>query len=161
LEQMFSGPIPGESLTREPGNAPWEQPPQLDKVEDVMGFYMDRFERDEVLEGLLDILDKGMAVEHFVDTTLLYGEMEGKHSVDASVIVAPLLHEYIVFLADAAGVKYREFQDDQEPVDKVKQDMMALYDPEEPEEDLNELSMDMPVEEAPTPPKRGLIERRP
>ena len=160
MEQMFSGPIPGESLTREPGNAPWEQPPQFDKVEEAMGFYMDRFERDEVLEGLLDVLDKGMAVEHFVDTMLLYGEMEGKHSIDASVIIAPVLHEYIVFLADSAGVNYKEFQDDQEPVDKTQQDFMALYEPEMPEEDLNDLPMEEEQEEpAPTPP-RGLIERR-
>ena len=160
MEQMFSGPIPGESLTREPGNAPWEQPPQFDKVEEVMGFYMDRFERDEVLEGLLDVLDKGMAVEHFVDTMLLYGEMEGKHSIDASVIIAPVLHEYIVFLADSAGVNYKEFQDDQEPVDKTQQDFMTLYEPEMPEEDLNDLPMEEEQEEpAPTPP-RGLIERR-
>lgn len=160
MEQMFNGPIPGESLTREPGNAPWEQPPQFSKVQEAMGFYMDRFERDEVLEGLLDVLDKGMAIEHFVDTMLLYGEMEGKHTTDVSVLVAPVLHEYIMFLADSAGVNYKEFQDDQEPVDKTKEDFMALYESDVPEEDLNELPIEEEQEEsAPTPP-RGLIERR-
>ena len=31
----FDAPIPGQSLTDEPGNAPWEKPAQYDTVEEA------------------------------------------------------------------------------------------------------------------------------
>lgn len=156
-ERMFNGPIPGESLTREPGNAPWEQPPQFAKVDEATAFYFDKFEDDKHLEGLLDVLEKGMAVEHFVSSLLLYGEMEGKHTTDASLLIAPMLHEYIVFLADSAGITYKEFQDE-ETVDPLAEDFLQSYTPEMPEEDLSETPIEDAPKEAPRP-SRGLMKR--
>ena len=156
LESMFSGPIPGESLTREPGNAPWEQPPQLDKVEHVASFYIEKFEDDDNLEDLLSVLEQGMPIEHFVSSMLMYGEMEGKHTVDASMLVGPLLHEYIKFLAESADIPYVEFQGGEEE-DPLINDFNATFSLEEPS---------MPVEpmeeiiEEESPPARGLIKRR-
>ena len=39
---MLQGPIPGMSLTQEPGNMPWENPPEFSDIYDVMQFYLDR-----------------------------------------------------------------------------------------------------------------------
>ena len=108
--EMMNGPIPGESLTREPGNAPWEQPPQYASVEEALGFYMDKLEDDDLLEDMLFILDQDVPIDLFLDTMLLYGEMEGKHTTDVSLLVGPVLHEHIKSLSEAAGVKYREWQ---------------------------------------------------
>lgn len=156
LEQMFSGPVPGESLTREPGNAPWEQPPHYDKVEHVAAFYIEKFEDDKKLEDLLDLLDKGMPVDHLVSSMLMYGEMEGEHTVDASMLVAPLIHEYIIFLAKSAGISYTEFQGEGEEEDPLIDDFNALFEPEEALEEQI-VAEPQPVE---APPSRGLIPRR-
>lgn len=158
MEQMFSGPIPGESLTREPGNAPWEQPPQFDKVEHVAAFYIERFEDDEHLEDLLDVLDKGMAIDHLVSSMLMYGEMEGKHTVDASMLVAPLLHEYIKFLAESADIPYVEFQGGEEE-DPLIDDFEAMFSPEEPPMALEDQPVIEEISEEPPRP-RGLVKRR-
>ena len=164
MEEMFNGPMPGESLTREPGNAPWEQPPQFDKVEAVVGFYLDKFQDDEVLEEALNLFDKGMSIEHFVDSMLLYGEMEGKHTTDASVLAGPVLHKYLTFMADSAGIEYQEFQKSEKP-DKLKQDLLAGLDfktiPGEtsPDVDDYEEEEEEEMEEMPEMPK-GLIKRR-
>ena len=34
----FDAPIPGQSLTDEPGNYPWEHPPQFASVEEATDF---------------------------------------------------------------------------------------------------------------------------
>jgi hypothetical protein len=156
IEQMFSGPIPGESLTREPGNAPWEQPPRLDKIEHVASFYIEKLEDDKKLEDLLDVLDKGMPIDHLVSSMLLYGEMEGEHTVDASMLVAPLIHEYIVFLAKSAGVSYIEFQEGDNE-DPLADDFNALFQREEPMEEEIVMDVEEPLVES---PPKGLIARR-
>lgn len=158
LESMFNGPIPGESLTREPGNAPWEQPPQFDKVEHASAFYIEKFEDDDNLEDLLDLLDKGMPIDHFVSSMLLYGEMEGKHTMDVSVQIGPVLHEYIKFLADSADISYTEFQGEEEE-DPLINDFETLFTPSGQEE----VPLEEPVEEIieeESPPSRGLVKRR-
>ena len=107
---QFNGPIPGESLTRTPGNAPWEQPPQYAKVEDATAVYMTRLEDDETIEDLLFLIDEGMPIDVMVESLLMNGEMKGKHTTDVSILIGPILHEHIVSLCEAAGVEYREFQ---------------------------------------------------
>jgi len=107
---MFNGPIPGESLTREPGNAPWEQPPHFDKVDKALQFYMDKLEDDDLLDETLFILDQDFPLDLFVETLLANGEMEGYHTFDTSMLIAPVLHEHLLGLAEAAGVTVREFQ---------------------------------------------------
>jgi hypothetical protein len=156
IEDMFSAPIPGESLTREPGNAPWEQPPHLEKVEHVAAFYIEKLEDDKNLEDLLDVLDKGMPIEHLVSSMLLYGEMEGEHTMDASMLVSPVLHEYIKFLAESAGISYTEFQGD-EVEDPLVEDFNMMFSPEAPQSPMEEPEE---IIEEESPPSRGLVKRR-
>ena len=39
-EDFLEAPIPGMSLTTEPGSVPWEQPPQLVTIQQVADFYI-------------------------------------------------------------------------------------------------------------------------
>jgi hypothetical protein len=129
----FNGPIPGESLTKPPGNAPWEKPPQYAKVEEALAFYMDRLENPKALEEILFLLSNDAPLELLVDNMVGYGEMKGKHTVDTSLLVAPVIHEYIKLMADAAGVKYREFQGktpEEKEKDKKKKDFKLVLNRE-------------------------------
>ena len=127
--KMFNGPIPGESLTKPPGNAPWEKPPKYAKVEEALSFYMDRLENPEMLEEVLFILSQDMPLELIVDNMLLYNEMKGRHTGDTSLLIGPIIHEYLKLMADAAGVTYREFQGktpDEKKAEKKKKDFKIL-----------------------------------
>jgi hypothetical protein len=108
--EMFNGPIPGESLTQPPGNTPWEKPPKYAKVEEALSFYMDKFEDPQKLEDFLFLLSNDAPLDLMVDNLLGMGEMNGLHTADTSLLVGPILHEYLKLMADAAGVEYREFQ---------------------------------------------------
>jgi hypothetical protein len=47
-EDFLSGPIPGQSLTDTPGNYPWEKPPEMVEVEDVVKFYINKLADQDV-----------------------------------------------------------------------------------------------------------------
>lgn len=102
-------PIPGMSLTKEPGNAPWEQPPLHDTPEKSLAFYLEKFDDEESLDDLLFALEAGYPVDAMVDFLTSYGVMEGYHSFDVKMLISPILHEYVVNLADAADIEYTEF----------------------------------------------------
>lgn len=168
-QAMFNAPIPGESLTRESGNAPWEQPAQFSRVDEVLNFYMEKLEDDELFDDMLNILDNDMPLDLFIDTMLLNGEMYGKHTSDVSLIVGPILHEHILSLAEAAGVSVREFQGkDKETLSKEKQiqDVQMHIDFKKPKK--VELPSPQPVVEETTEteeviqphPTKGLMSRR-
>lgn len=104
----LNAPIPGMSLTKEPGNSPWEQPPLHDTPEKALAFYLEKLDDEETLDDLLFALEAGYPVDAMVDFLTSYSVMEGYHSFDVKMLLSPLLHEYIINLADAAGVEYQE-----------------------------------------------------
>lgn len=112
MAKVFGGPIPGESLTREKGNSTWEQPPQFTRVDQAFKYYVELLEEDDYLEDVLTVLDSGLPLDLFVDSLLLNGEMKGRHFFDMGFLLGPLLHEYILSLAEAADIDVVEFQSD-------------------------------------------------
>lgn len=103
-------PIPGMSLTQEPGNAPYEQPPLYNTGEEALGFYFEKFEDEDNLDNIIFALEHGYPVESFVDAMTSVGVMEGFHSVDVKLLISPVLHEYLVNLAEAADIDFVEME---------------------------------------------------
>ena len=104
---QLDGPIPGQSLTTEPGNRPWENPPKLNTVEEAIDFYMKRLSDPEMMNRMLDILEEtDLPVTVLVEVMTMGGVMQGLHSVDISVLVSPVLVEFIKGAADKAEIEY-------------------------------------------------------
>ena len=105
---------------------------------------------------------------------------EGRHSIDVSLLIAPVIHEYIKGIADASGVEYNEGLDDgeeeldlnivaldmrereaekviQEYKDKGTIDMSELSTPDETVEEEPMQVDEEPIEE---PMPMGLMSRR-
>jgi len=101
-------PIPGMSLTKEPGNAPYEQPPLYNTAEEALAFYFQKLDNEENLDDILFALDNEVPLEALVDSMTSVGAMEGYHSIDVKMLISPPLHEYIAALADAAGINIIE-----------------------------------------------------
>lgn len=102
----FDAPIPGMSLTTEPGNRPWEQPPRFSDVEDVIEHYIDRIGDESRTDEMLTILEQKIPVNMLVDTLVSAGVMEGVHTVEAGLLAAPVISEYVQAVADIEGVDY-------------------------------------------------------
>lgn len=101
-------PIPGMSLTKEPGNSPWEQPPLYSTPEEALGFYFQKLEDEGRVDDILFALEQGFPLETLVDSMTSVGVMEGYHTVDVKVIISPIIHEHIRILAETVGITVKE-----------------------------------------------------
>lgn len=156
----FNAPIPGQSLTAEPGNSPWENPPEMVDPEDVVLHYLSKLGTDEVKQALVDSLELGVEVKTLTEGLLRTGVAKGRHSIDVSLLVAPIVHEFIKGVAESADIEYEEGfpKEDREEIDnaisskKIKEMLDSL--PEEEPEELEEMPEDLPEED---PKLRGLM----
>jgi len=181
IEPTFDAPIPGQSLTSEPKLYPWESPPQIDKAEDAFDFYVNTLKKPETMDDIFIALREGFPLNILVKSLLSVGVMEGIHSIDVSLIIAPSIHDYIHGAAIAEGIKVKErpFTKDEQMEEKEKRVLASTIErslEKSPEKDrgreiLEEAlsfvqgeGMDeMPMEEEAEPPQeepRGLMARR-
>jgi len=171
--RTFEAPIPGQSLTDSPKNAPYERPPETADPMEAVDIHLANLTKEGAMEDVLYFLEMGVDLQTMVQGILRSGVVAGIHSLDVSLIIAPVIHEYIKGFADAAELEYNEGFDDKEAnevisyrrdvarakkiLDKMKEEqgMAPMPEPEmEPEMEPEEPEM---VEEEPV--KTGLMAR--
>jgi len=101
----FDAPVPGQSLVTEPKGYAWERPPQIDKVEDAMAFYMNSLGKPQIADDIFTALDEGFPLDILIKSILSNGVMEGIHSVDISLLIHPILVELVHAKATLSGLK--------------------------------------------------------
>ena len=154
---MFDAPIPGQSLTDEPRNYPWENPPELSTVSETLDFYMEKLTDTDVIDNLLMMLQVGMPVEKITSTLTLGGVMEGKHTLDVQLLVNPVIHKYIALIGKKAKIDFTDgFSPDPEERKKQKNDILAnrlltkelnaLEDTPEDQKDEGDVLMEQTIE---------------
>ena len=165
----LSAPIPGMSLTTEPGNRPWENPPQIVTLEEAVDFYTQKLLDPEKEEAILAAFAEEVSIEAMTDMVTTSAVMEGIHTLDVSVLVAPVVAEMFKYVADMNDVDYIESYDEKVnksriPVSEAKkivEEVVAEMDRENAPK-FPGLGVE-PVEEEPieeTKPKRGLMARK-
>ena len=110
---FINAPIPGMSLTTEPGNRPWENPPMLVTVEDALEFYANKIVGDfDNHDSLLEMLELRLPVQNVANLLQKTSIMEGFHTIDVGILVMPAIEEMIMAVADLHGVKYAASMDE-------------------------------------------------
>lgn len=99
-------PIPGISLTGAPGNAPWEQPPKHTSIDEVVDYYSDRLVDEDMIVNVIDVIKRDVPLLTIAEGMIRAGIMEGMHTIDAGMLVKPILVELMIALAEIYGVKY-------------------------------------------------------
>lgn len=136
--------IPGQSLTAEPKNAPYENPPELNTEEDAVMWHLERLSEQDRMEALVDMMELGIDVVTLTEGLLRGAVLEGRHSIDISVIIAPVIHEFIVSTAEKVGIDYEEgLPDDSDDRENIR------YQINEGKARKMLAKLDMGVEEAP------------
>lgn len=164
---MFDAPIPGQSLTNEPKNYPWERPPETADPDEAIVHHLTRLGQQKVMNHILDGIQAGLPVSMLTDLMLTGAVAKGIHNIDISLMIAPVVHDYIVNLLEEEGVEFKEFfeEDGDEDVRKnlsVSQAITGLQEnmPEKEviavEEEQKEMEKMETTEE---PPRRGLMSR--
>ena len=117
MPQIF----PGQSLTAEPKNAPYERPPQMVKPEEAMLWHLNRITEPERADAILDMLELDFNVVMLTEGLLRGAVLDGRHSIDVSLIIAPVVHEVIKTMAEKSGIDFEEgFPDESDQKKDVK-----------------------------------------
>ena len=138
----FNAPIPGQGLTDEPGNYPWEHPPQFPAIEDAADFIYDRLSDPKQLKRLLTMMRVGVPIEALVKVITFSGFLEGKFTVDVARLLEPIVAMQIMSKAQVAQVPAKINLEDTEDTEFYK-DMAKV----KKSIDLDNLPMDKMTEE--------------
>jgi len=82
--------------------------PEIADPEIAIQVHLARLTDVEAMEEVMFHLEMGLDVVSLTEGILRSAVMAGVHSVDVSLIVAPVIHEYIKSVADELGVEYEE-----------------------------------------------------
>ena len=104
----FARPIPGASLTSKLGKYPYENPPELVELKDVMNHYMSKLADQEVLDDFALLCELGIPLKPIVKSLVQSQQAEGVHSIDTGLIVSPILHEFIKQAVEASGTTVKD-----------------------------------------------------
>lgn len=104
----FDRPIPGQSLTDEPRNNPWENPPEMSAIEDVTKYYIEKLANQDVIDDFAVLLQTGIPLKPLVESVTTIGVMKGLHTVDASMLVGPIIHQFIKQAVEAQGISVKD-----------------------------------------------------
>ena len=172
-DQSFDAPIPGMSMTHELGARPWQSPPKLASVDDVIEYYLERMSSEEFLEQLTDVMEMGVPVTSIANTIQLGNVMEGIHSIDVGILVLPVLVEMMMLVGDSAGVKYDSGLSKEAPMnEKRTRSTLVAKTARKLQKQLNEMEsnkedkpmvdepIEMEEEEMPEEKPKGLMGRR-
>jgi len=116
----FNAPIPGQGLTDEPGNYPWEHPPQFPEIEDAADFLYDRLSDPKQLKRLLTMMRVGVPIEALVKVITFSGFLEGKFTVDVARLLEPIVAMQIMSKAQVAEVPAKINLEDTEDTEFYK-----------------------------------------
>lgn len=123
---LFDAPVAGQSLTAEVGARPWQQPAQYSTVEEAFEYYATKITDTKVNESLLDALEMGTPVSSISEILVQSGAMEGKHTIDVSILLLPVIMELIAYVADEAEVEYNMGLTSSLEQDKISDGKIAL-----------------------------------
>jgi len=161
----LNAPIPGMSLTTEPGNRPWEKPPRITSVDEAIDFYVEKLTDPKTSSMIMDKVEDGMPITLMVDMFQTGAVAKGIHSIDVGVLIAPVAIELIKAMAEDMDVEYTIGTEADARTDSKDEDITSdvvrklLSDSGE-----DEMPMDMEEEEQQqetdiAEPKRGLMAR--
>jgi hypothetical protein len=97
--------IPGVSWTLPPKSLPWQRPPKHAAVSDVLQMYIEKFSDAELLQSAVSILKQtNMPLSMLAESVMLIGVHKGMHTIDAGILVMPVLMELLKTAAMIEGV---------------------------------------------------------
>lgn len=111
---VLTAPVPGISWTAPPKGRPWLNPPAQVDVSTVAKSYMMSLGDAEAANDILDALETGVPIATIAETFMLANVSKGRHTLDAGILVMPVIMEVLKSIADFNDIKVVMFQKDLE-----------------------------------------------
>ena len=93
---ILSGAIPGQSLTANPGQFPYEKPPMTVDPEQALSSIVESFKQESTSNTIFHLLDAGLSAETIASGLTLAGVAEGVFDADVAELIKGPLIFYIV-----------------------------------------------------------------
>ena len=140
MVDVFSRPIPGQSLTATPKNAPWERPPELVETGDAVKYYIDKLADEDVMDDLAITFEMGADLRTVVETLMTMGSMKGLHTVEVGMLAGPIVASFVKAAMSTYGIEVKETAVDPKEARKAKnvermKILMKKYIETKPEQD--------------------------
>ena len=103
---------PGISWTAPEKSRPWQQPPQYTDIMDVANSYIIAFSTENAMDNMLDALETKVPISVIAQSIMLNGVSEGRHTMDAGILVMPVLMEMMLSIAMLNNIKTVMYPDD-------------------------------------------------
>ena len=150
----FDAPIPGQSLTDKPGNAPWEHPPQFTDTAEAAEYIWDKLTNPDYVKQVIAMLDAGIPVEALCRVIIFAGFTEGKWTPDVGFMLAEVVIKMIATIAVKAGVK--KFKISMQDLTNNRE-MQSIMDIGSKEKEFKKASEGVQKDIEPKPTQRGLM----
>ena len=111
---VFAAPTPGISWTAPPKGRPWLTPPSQVDVSTIAKSYMMSLGDAEAANDILDALETGVPIATIAETFMLGNVSKGRHTLDAGILVMPVIMEMLKSIAEVNDIKVVMFQKDLE-----------------------------------------------
>ena len=152
--EMLQGAIHGMSLTQEPQAMPWENPPELSTIEELIEYYTERLLDTDTENSILFALDEGISVEMIAEFVSTSGTMNGRHSLDLAFLINPFIRELVRYIGETANISYVDSYSEREKKKEVPYRQMREV-VKEVFNEMPETTMIQPKEPSP----KGLMAR--
>ena len=113
----LDAPIPGQSLTDEPGNYPWEHPPKTPSLEEATDYVYESMMKPENMERMFTLLRMGIPIEALVKIITFSGFLEGRWTVDTAKLLEPIVAMMVAGEAAIAEIPAKVNMGDAENTD--------------------------------------------
>ena len=111
LDQL-DAPIPGQSLTDEPGKWAWERPARFSSVEESFEYVVNQIEGSKQgKESFTKLMLSGIPIEQIVNTITFGGFTEGYWTADVSELLKLPVLSYLIDMAMQEDLPVKVFSD--------------------------------------------------
>jgi hypothetical protein len=109
---LVSYTAPGISWTAPEKSRPWLQPPQLTDISRVALYSIATISDEEMMDDMLDSLETSIPLAVIAQAMMMNGVSNGVHTLDAGILVMPVIIEMLESLAMSHNVEYVIYPDD-------------------------------------------------
>jgi hypothetical protein len=146
-QNPFDTPVAGQSLTDEPKNYSWENPPRFTKAEDASIFIWKKLHKKNTAAKIILLLETGVSVESITKVIIFSGFMEGSFTPDVGFLLTPIVEKMVLAMGKAADIK--EIKLTKAKVNETEKVMEELFKSRNVKEDMESLKKEdsLPKEE--------------
>jgi hypothetical protein len=103
---------PGISWTAPPKGRSWNTPPRLVKIDEIAQGYITNLSSADMINSILDVVETKVPLASMAEALMLSSVHKGIHTIDAGILVMPVIIEMLKTAADMHGVVYTIFSDE-------------------------------------------------